>query len=251
MVLGRAPFDPEIDAEVAKEYQRQQEDKRKVRPDYAREIEEVRSRITELESSLTCLGENVNASNKRMEDMMHQVLHNQGLKQTIVLEDVPEPSSSTKVVETSTLTSTTTSAQTAVLQEFRMPMLKSTAPPTMTQNASAPLPPTVTEVVLNDVSTDVPVVHADVTDNTAVTTEEVDNSHEVLAGNDLPKDHDKEDDVYSMGIEDGVHPVSEGVGVASEANTTLPKVVLSFSGSLSELEVRTRSLNLVFDNSFY
>lgn len=129
MVLGRAPFDAEIDAEVAKEYQRQQEDKRKVRPDYAREIEEVRSRITELESSLTCLGENVNASNKRMEDMMRQVLHNQGLKQTIVLEDVPEPSSSTKVVETSTLTSTTTSAQTAVLQEFRMPMLKSTAPP--------------------------------------------------------------------------------------------------------------------------
>ena len=43
MLKNRAPYDAEVDAEVAKEYQRIQDEKRKVRPDHGREIEAMRT----------------------------------------------------------------------------------------------------------------------------------------------------------------------------------------------------------------
>jgi len=74
MLKNRAPYDAEVDAEVAKEYQRIQEEKRRVRPDHGSEIEAMRTRLTDLEGSFKCLGENVAASHKRMEDMMRMIL---------------------------------------------------------------------------------------------------------------------------------------------------------------------------------
>ena len=74
MLKGRAPYDAEVDTEVAKEYQRLQEEKHRVKPDHGREIDEVRTRVSELEGSITRLGENVTASHKRLEDMMQLIL---------------------------------------------------------------------------------------------------------------------------------------------------------------------------------
>jgi hypothetical protein len=45
MLKKRPPYDVEVDAEVAKEYQRQQEEKRRARPDHSREIEAVRTQM--------------------------------------------------------------------------------------------------------------------------------------------------------------------------------------------------------------
>jgi hypothetical protein len=45
MLKNRAPYDAEVDAEVAKEYQRIQDEKRKVRPDHGAEIEAIRTRM--------------------------------------------------------------------------------------------------------------------------------------------------------------------------------------------------------------
>ena len=76
MLKNKAPYDAEVDAEVAKEYQRIQDEKRRVRPDPGIEIEAMRTRVTDLEGSVTSLRENVAASHKRMEDMMRLILQN-------------------------------------------------------------------------------------------------------------------------------------------------------------------------------
>lgn len=123
MLKNRPPYDTEVDVEVAKEFQRIQEEKRTSRPDHGRDIEEVRTRITDLEGNVARLGENVSASHKRLEEMLRQLLQNRGTKETTAAEDVIEPSSSTKVVETSGLTSTTTEAWTVVQKDFLLPML--------------------------------------------------------------------------------------------------------------------------------
>ena len=107
MLKNRAPYDAEVDAEVAKEYQRIQDEKRKVRPDHGSEIEAMRTRVMDLEGSVTQLGENVAASHKRMEDMMRMILQNQAHKHPTAIDDMTEPSSSVKMLETSALTSTT------------------------------------------------------------------------------------------------------------------------------------------------
>ena len=72
-----------------------------VRPDHGREIEAVRTRVSDLEGSVTRLGENVAASHKRLEDMMQLILQNQGKKHANVGEDITEPSSSAKMLDTS------------------------------------------------------------------------------------------------------------------------------------------------------
>jgi transcription termination factor NusB len=220
MLLGRAPFDPEVDAEVAREYQRQQEEKRKVRPDHAREIEDVRTRVADLESSLTRIEENATASNKRMEDMMRQILRGQRMKEAIVSEDVTEPASSTKVVQTSTLTSAAMELGTDLtlnLPQILMP----TRTPTVTHSALRPLDVTFTEVTRKD--------------------------HEVSIAEDLPEGHEGED-VYSLDVHDGVQPVKDGVEVPIEENRTDPEEVETLSRSLSGPQVHTTPLKL-FGNS--
>ena len=114
MLKNRPPYDAEVDAEVAKEYQRLQEEKRRVRPDPSKEIEAVRTRVSDLEGSVQRLGENVEASHKRLEDMMRTILQNQGQKQVNVCEDTIGPSSSAKMMVTPALTSCTVEATTLV-----------------------------------------------------------------------------------------------------------------------------------------
>ena len=107
MLKNRAPYDAEVDAEVAKEYQRIQDEKRRVRPNHGSEIEAMRTRVTDLEGSVTRLGADLAASHKRMEDMMRTFFQNHGPKQATAIDVVTEPSSSTKMLDTSALTSTT------------------------------------------------------------------------------------------------------------------------------------------------
>jgi hypothetical protein len=107
MLKNKAPYDAEVDAEVAKEYQRIQDEKRRVRPNHGSEIEAMRTRVMELEGSVTRLGENVAASHKRTEDMMRMILQNQSQKHPTNIDSMTEPSSSTKMLDISTLTSTT------------------------------------------------------------------------------------------------------------------------------------------------
>jgi hypothetical protein len=107
MLKNRAPYDVEVDAEVAKEYQRIQDEKRRVRPDHGSEIEVIRTRVTDLEGSVTRLGDNVVASHKRMEDIMRMILQNQSQKHPANIDSVTEPSSSAKMPALSALTSTT------------------------------------------------------------------------------------------------------------------------------------------------
>ena len=121
MLKNRAPYDAEVDAEVAKEYQRIQEEKRKARPDHGLELESVRTRVSDLEGSVTRLGVSVEASHKRLEDMMRIILQNQGQKHGNAGEDTTEPSSSAKMLETSALTSTTLEATTLVQQVVPTP----------------------------------------------------------------------------------------------------------------------------------
>lgn len=111
MLRNCPPYDAEVDAEVAKEYQRLQEEKRRVRPDPFKEIEAVRTRVSDLEGSVQRLGENVAASHKRMEEMMRMILQNQSQKHQTAMDNITEPSSSAKMLDTSALTSTTTTAE--------------------------------------------------------------------------------------------------------------------------------------------
>ena len=131
---NRPPYDAEVDVEVAKEYERLQEEKRRARPDQVREIEAVRTRVSDLEGTVTRLGENVAASNKRMEEMMRKILQNQGRKQVHAGEDTMEPSSSAQMLDTSTLTSTTIAATMIGHQTAPAPIL------TTMGVAEAPLP---------------------------------------------------------------------------------------------------------------
>ena len=105
MLLNRSPTDEEVDAEVAKEQKRLSEEKRKGPADYGRAIEEVRSRVGDLEGSFSSLREHVTASTKRVEDMLKEALEKWGPKEGTALHENMEPSSSTKVVGTSGLTS--------------------------------------------------------------------------------------------------------------------------------------------------
>jgi hypothetical protein len=134
MMKNRPPYDAEVDAEVAKEYERLQAEKRRSRPDHGREIEAVRTRVLDLEGTVTRLGEKVDALHKRMEDMMQKILQNQGQKQVHVGEDTMEPSSSAQMLETSALTSTTAPTTTPAQQPVAVPILTSMGV------ADAPLP---------------------------------------------------------------------------------------------------------------
>ena len=107
MLKNRPPYDAEVDAEVAKEYQRLQDEKRKVRPDHEREIESIRTRVSDLECSVNRLGDDMAASHKRMEEMMQSLLHKVGSKESNACDDMQAQASVAKLVDTPLLTSTT------------------------------------------------------------------------------------------------------------------------------------------------
>lgn len=62
---------------MAKELERLEEDKRRTRNPLAREMEDMRTRVHDLEGSLQRLGETVASSQKSMEDMMRKILEGQ------------------------------------------------------------------------------------------------------------------------------------------------------------------------------
>lgn len=84
MLLNRSPTDEEVDAEVAKEQKRLSEEKRKGPADYGRAIEEVRSRVGDLEGSFSSLREHVTASTKRVEDMLKEALEKWGQRKELL-----------------------------------------------------------------------------------------------------------------------------------------------------------------------
>ena len=67
MMENHPPYDAEVDAEIAKEYQRLHDKKFKVQPDHEREIESIRTRISDLECIVNRLGDDMAASHKRLE----------------------------------------------------------------------------------------------------------------------------------------------------------------------------------------
>ena len=92
---------------MAKEFQLQQEEKRKAHPDHGREIEVVRTQVADLEGSVTRLGQNVAASQQRLKEMMRMILRNQGQTHSNAGEDMTQPLLFAKMLGTSALMSMT------------------------------------------------------------------------------------------------------------------------------------------------
>ena len=155
MLKNRAPYDAEVDAEVAKEYQRIQDEKRRVRPDPSIEIEAMRTRVTDLEGSVTSLRENVAASHKRMEDMMRLILQNQTQKHTANVDSVTEPLSSAKMLDISALTSTTTDLVMAVEKKAPTPVLNAVGSADMRLASAVHVPSDVAVDAATDAVTDI------------------------------------------------------------------------------------------------
>ena len=112
MLENRSPYDVEVNAEVAKEYLRLQDKKRKVWLDHNREIESIRTRVSDVECSVTRLGDDMATSHKQLEEMMKSILHKVDPKEGIAGDDMQAQTSSTKFVDTSMLTSTTAETKT-------------------------------------------------------------------------------------------------------------------------------------------
>ena len=117
MLKNRLPYD----AEVAKKYQRLHDEKRKVRPDHGREIESIRTRVSDLECIVNRLGDDMAASHKRLEKLMHSLLHKVVSKEVDAGDDMQ--ASTSKLVETPVLTSTTAIAKTILLEHAATPLL--------------------------------------------------------------------------------------------------------------------------------
>lgn len=229
MLKNRAPYDVEVDAEVAREYQRLQEEKRRVRPDPIKEIEAVRTRVSDLEGSVQRLGENVAASHKRLEDMMRTIMQNQGQKTLNACEDTTGPSSSAKIVVTSALTSCTVEAT---------PLVHEHIPATLTTGiggADAQLP--TEDHVCSDVVVDVASAantnkegghNNPVTEVAAlvkeVPQEEGKKSAETSAAADPVEPEQEGEHVEAMEDIDEAQPHKEGIVDAQESVATLEQV---------------------------
>ena len=78
MLKNRPPLDLEVDAQVARVFERQQAERRRGRPQHAQDLEEVRNRVTGLEAGLGRLEMTMTSSQTRLEDMMRQLLGSRG-----------------------------------------------------------------------------------------------------------------------------------------------------------------------------
>jgi len=123
-MLKNCPLkDDKGDAEVAKEYDRLQEEKCRTRPNHAKDMEAMRSHMTDLEGNVIRLGETMAASQKQMEELLNEFTQSQEPKHIIGIEELTESSHSAKAVETSALMSTTAKAWTTVQTNFLIPIL--------------------------------------------------------------------------------------------------------------------------------
>jgi len=158
MLKNRAPYDAEVDAEVAKEYQRIQDEKRRVRPDHGSEIEGIRTRVTDLEGSVTRLGDNVAVLHKRIEDMMRMILQNQSQKHPTNIESMTEPSSSAKIPAFSVLTSTTEELMMVAQKQAAAEVLNAVSGADMRLASAIHVPSDVSEDVATDAVTNIQAV---------------------------------------------------------------------------------------------
>lgn len=78
MQHNRKPFQTEITDEVAKEYTRQQTEKRKAALQKGSDIDDMRTRVVDMEGSVTRLEEKVGESHMRLEDMFKAIMTAQG-----------------------------------------------------------------------------------------------------------------------------------------------------------------------------
>ena len=99
MLLNRPPFYPEVDKEVALEYARLQEDKHRGRLPQSREVEEMHTRVTDLENSVRGLGDKLTTSHKGLEAMLNKVLEGLGQLSFTAMEEVMKPSASPEVID--------------------------------------------------------------------------------------------------------------------------------------------------------
>ena len=123
MLKNRPPYDAEVDAEVAKEYQRLQDEKRKVRPDHGREIDNIRTRVSDLEGSVNRLGDDMAVSYKRLEEMMQSLLHKVGSKKVDAGDDIQAQASYAILGPTPVVTSTAAEANTVSPEPAPTPLL--------------------------------------------------------------------------------------------------------------------------------
>lgn len=82
----RTPYATEITEEVGQEYGRQQQERRSAAIQKGNDIEDVRSRVVDIESSVARLGEKVGTSQQRLEDMLSAILSAQGVAVAAAVE---------------------------------------------------------------------------------------------------------------------------------------------------------------------
>lgn len=82
---------------MAAEYTRLQEERRRGQFPHSLELEEMRTRLTELERSLHRLEENVTTSQKGLQATLQKVLHGLGASSHTVVQEVPQPAASIDV----------------------------------------------------------------------------------------------------------------------------------------------------------
>lgn len=87
----RTPYATEITEEVGHEYNRQQEERRNAVLQKGNDMEDVRGRVVDIETSVARLGEQVGTSQHRMEEMLNAILLGQGLKMSSPAEGVMLP----------------------------------------------------------------------------------------------------------------------------------------------------------------
>lgn len=75
ILKNRPPYDAEMNAEVAKEYQHLQNEKCKVRSDHGIELKSICIRVSELKYSVNRLEVDMVASHERLEKMMQKIMY--------------------------------------------------------------------------------------------------------------------------------------------------------------------------------
>ena len=181
MLKNRPPFDAEVDAEVAAEFKRLQEENRKGVKPQSREVEEMHTRVTDLENCLNRLGEHFTTSHKSLEAMMKKVLEGLGQSSGTTMEEVTNPLAFAEILDAAGANSSGIAAWKNIETNFLLPMLTSgkalNAAQSVTVNVNSGI---ATDVALGVQSNKDVVVDDDVGDSVAPSEEDaVDGTEDV------------------------------------------------------------------------
>ena len=187
--------------------------------------------MTDLEGSVARLGENVADSHKRMEDMMRMILQNQGQKHPTAIDDMTEPSSSAKMLDTSALTSTTVELTMLAHKQAPTPVLSAMGGADMRLASVVHVPSDVAEDAATDAITDVEGVHTNPETVIASVLEDIEKegrkSLDSLAIADHVEPEPEEVPVQAMEDVDEGHPEISGNADVPEEIVSLEQVTLS------------------------